>query len=196
MAFGDQEKAEESLAHVKTSLVKLEVLVSDILTLTQAKNQDEAAAEMSVQQVIEDAVQSFIHMDHFDRLDMQYDLQFKNIIKVKQSRFKLIIENLISNAIKYQDVKNPSPYIKISTQKTSKGFVLKVEDNGLGIAKDQQENMFKMFRRFHPKTSFGSGLGLYMVHKSAEILGGVVTYKGQEGYSCFTLKIPKSLIEE
>lgn len=47
-----------------------------------------------------------------------------------------------------------------------------------------------MFSRFHPKTSFGSGLGLYMMKKSAEGLGGEITYEPTEDGSRFTLEIP------
>ncbi len=195
IASGDSKKAEESLGHVKSSLTKLEVLVADILSLTQVKNQEEEREIINVKEEIETAVRLFSHMEYFERLDIQYDLDACNEIKIKPSRFRLVIENLISNAIKYQDTKQTSPYMKISTQITDKEFILLVEDNGLGIPEERQGQLFAMFKRFYPKTSFGSGLGLYMVQKSAQVLGGKITYQGKEGFSYFRFSLPKWLIE-
>ena len=64
------------------------------------------------------------------------------------------------------------------------------EDNGLGIPKEYQEKLFKMFKRFHPKTASGSGLGLYMIKKSANMIGGEIKYKYIKDGSRFTLYIP------
>jgi K+-sensing histidine kinase KdpD len=55
-------------------------------------------------------------------------------------------------------------------------IILEVEDNGLGISEEQHEKMFTMFKRFHPKVSFGSGLGLYMMKKSVDIIGANIIF--------------------
>jgi PAS domain S-box-containing protein len=190
LKFEEYQKAEKCIDHVQTSLEKLEALVEDILLLTQTKNLEEEDELLNIGTLIPETVQSFAHMDHFDRLDIQFELAYDSEIMTKPSRIKLIVENLISNAIKYQDIKKQGSFIKISTQTKGKNFILSVEDNGLGIPKDQQENMFQMFKRFHPKASFGSGLGLYMVKKSADILEGQIDYDGAEGQSKFTLTMP------
>ena len=99
-------------------------------------------------------------------------------------------ENLISNAVKYQDVTESQSWINITTAKEGNSFVLAVEDNGLGIPKSHHEDLFSMFKRFHSKVSFGSGLGLYMVKKSADILGGELTFESPEKGVKFKLTIP------
>ncbi len=105
-------------------------------------------------------------MDGFEKLDIQKEFKFSDDLFLQKNRIVLIIENLISNAIKYQDPKKERPFIKLLTHKTDKNdFVLEVHDNGLGIPKENQKKLFLMFQRFHPKTSFGSGLGLYMTIK-------------------------------
>lgn len=101
----------------------------------------------------------------------------------------MIVENFISNAIKYYDPKKSNPYIKISTRQQSDKFVLEISDNGIGVPENQQKNLFKMFHRFHPKVAFGSGLGLYLVQKSASVLGGEVSYENTEDGSLFRLAI-------
>ena len=88
----------------------------------------------------------------------------------------MILENLISNAIKYQDVNEESSYLSISSYCDNSQFILEVKDNGLGIPKEQQEELFVMFKRFHPKVAFGSGLGLYLISKSAAVLNGHISF--------------------
>ena len=97
---------------------------------------------------------------------------------------------MLSNAIKYQDINKTHSFIKITSYQEQNHVVFEVRDNGLGVPKNQQENMFKMFKRFHPRTSFGSGLGLYMMKKSADVLKGNIYYKDTGDGSVFKLKLP------
>jgi CHASE1-domain containing sensor protein/two-component sensor histidine kinase len=189
---GDTDKAIGSLAHTRNSLVKLETLVKDILMLTQSKNIEEEPIDVNLDSILTETLDKLQHMDNFDRLKFNRDFNFTDTFKVKKTRFILIVENLISNAIKYQDVTQNPSWVKISTNKVDQNFVLRVEDNGLGIPKDQQQNLFKMFRRFHPRTSFGSGLGLYMMNKSVNILGGDIAFMDSEKGSIFEVTIPLS----
>jgi len=190
IAQGKTGKAIGSLGHTRTSLIKLETLVKDILMLTQSKNVEENAAEIDLNSVLTETLAKLQHMDNFDRLKISQDLNFKGSLNVKKTRFVLIIENLISNAVKYQDVRQNPSWVKISTHKTGQNFVLRMQDNGLGVPQDQQVNLFKMFRRFHPRTSFGSGLGLYMMKKSVNILGGDITFEDPGEGSIFEVTIP------
>ena len=186
----NNDMAFESLAHAQKSLQTLEKLVTDILLLTRIKNEEEDETVIDLEFLIASSLDKFKHMDHFERLDVQQDFRFSNTFSTKKSRFTLIVENMISNVIKYQDLEKDNPFIKISTYKEANNFVMEVHDNGLGVPKNQQDNLFKMFKRFHPKTSFGSGLGLYMMKKSAGILGGQIYFEDPGDGSVFKLKIP------
>ncbi len=132
------------------------------------------------------------HMEGFARLDIQMDFKFNGKLYTKKSRFNMILENLISNAIKYQDQEKENPYVKISTQNANNHFILEVKDNGLGVPKDQQDKLFTMFKRFHPKVAFGSGLGLYLMKKSADVLNGEISFQDHGEGSIFRLSIPLS----
>lgn len=128
-------------------------------------------------------------MENFQRLHIEKSISFSKPLLTKKSRFMLIVENLLSNAIKYQDIEKQHSYIKIKAYQKSNSFLFEVHDNGLGIPEKQKDNLFKMFKRFHPKVSFGTGLGLYMIKKSADIIGGDIDYKDSREGSIFTLKI-------
>ncbi len=186
----DQEKACKSIDVALSSLTKLEELVHSILSLTRIKNEKEEPELIETDRIIREAVEKLSHMENFNRLDIQLDFHFNEPLSLKKSRLILIIENLISNAIKYQDTENEKSFIKISTYRKENSFIFAVEDNGLGIPDYHRENLFVMFQRFHTKTSFGSGLGLYMIKKSAEILGGDISYEDTGQGSRFILTTP------
>jgi two-component system sensor kinase FixL len=179
-----------SVSHSQNSLKKLEALVKDILVLTQTKNEQEEDQAIVISALIEGAIDKFRYMDNFERLDIQLDLAFSEALLTKRNRVSLIIENLISNAAKYQDLGKATSFLRISTYKSGDQFVMAFEDNGLGIPKDQQHKMFEMFKRFHPRTSFGTGLGLYMMKKSADILGGEIRFEDTGDGTLFKLFIP------
>tara|TARA_R110002167_G_C12673410_1_gene650899 strand:+ start:211 stop:1713 length:1503 start_codon:yes stop_codon:yes gene_type:complete len=187
-----KEVALESAAFVQKSLCQLENLVKDILRLTKTKNIMEDEETINFALLTRESLDKFKNMDNFERLDIQQKFRFSDNLKTKKSRVVLIVENLISNAIKYQDVNKNDSFIKISSYKTKSHIVLEVRDNGLGVPEDQRDNLFKMFKRFHPRTSFGSGLGLYMMKKSADILHGNISYEDCSDGSVFKLELPLS----
>lgn len=188
----DQNMALKCLSHAQSSLSKLNVLIADILVLTEAKNKAEDDREIDMAALLSEALNKMEHMENFERLEIKKDLIFDGILCSKETRVNMVLENLISNAVKYQDINRTSSYIKISTYKNGDNFILEVEDNGLGIPEDQQDELFTMFRRFHPKTAFGSGLGLYLMKKSADVLNGEVSFRSLQEGSMFRLSIPLS----
>ena len=196
MIENDQpDDAKESLSHAKNSLERLRVLIDDILQLTVIRNKDEENVQTSIEQTINEALDKFSNMDGIEKLDIQKDLNFEDVIMTKRLRFSMIVENLISNAIKYQNPDADMPFVKISTYEQANNFVLEVTDNGMGIPKDQREDLFKMFKRFHPKVAYGSGLGLYLLKKSTDVLGGDIEYNDPGSGSTFKLKLNKKQVQ-
>tara|TARA_R110002124_G_scaffold64985_2_gene177325 strand:+ start:133998 stop:135806 length:1809 start_codon:yes stop_codon:yes gene_type:complete len=187
---GNISQSKTCISHVHLSLEKLENLVRDILSLTKTKNLNEGLQEVVVSKVVNDALAKISQMDGFSYLDVRVNLSYDVPLKLLAHRFVLIVENLISNAVKYQDREVEVPFIAVSCRKDGDNFIFEVRDNGLGIPEDQRERMFTMFKRFHPKVSYGSGLGMYMIKKSAEILGGEVIYEAPEKGSIFKLILP------
>ena len=188
----EKDQAQQSIGLIKSSLQKLETLVRDILELTKTKNIKEDFKEINLKDIIESSLTKFAHMDDFNRIDFKVELNHSSPLKTLKSRVVLILENLISNAVKYQDTSKEKSFINIATEETEKFVIINVEDNGLGIPEDQQSELFSMFKRFHPTVSFGSGLGLYMMKKSADIIGGDISFQDTKDGSKFILKIPKS----
>ena len=101
-----------------------------------------------------------------------------------------MFQNLIENAIKYRD--EEPPHIRVFSEQDSSGFLVHVQDNGIGIAPEYQEQIFALFKRLHHREEHsGTGIGLTICQRVAERHGGTISVKSSEGSgSCFTLRFP------
>ena len=105
--------------------------------------------------------------------------------------FTTMINNLLANAVKYN---NKEPVIDIEGFREDNRLVIKIEDNGIGINKDDQKHIFDKFYRASTGNIHrykGLGLGLYYVKRIATAHGGDVTVSSKPGKgSTFTINIP------
>jgi len=100
------------------------------------------------------------------------------------------ISNLLSNAIKFV-AKDREPEIRIWAESNGSLVKLWVEDNGIGIAQEDQKRIFKMFERVSLEGYEGSGIGLAVVAKAIEKMGGTVGAESEPGKgSQFWIQLP------
>jgi PAS domain S-box-containing protein len=93
------------------------------------------------------------------------------------SLLRNVITNLLSNAIKFS---SEGSIIEVESLVSEKAIVLHIKDNGLGISKDDQEHLFERFFRGTNVTNIqGTGLGLHIVGKYIEILGGEIEFESE-----------------
>lgn len=105
-------------------------------------------------------------------------------------RLSLILNNLISNAVKYQRVDEANPRVKLTATVNEKEAVIQIEDNGVGII---EEHLNKIFQIFFRSTDFknGLGIGLYIVKEALTRIGGDIVVKSEFGKgTAFTLLVP------
>ena len=190
------DKAKKQVSTLESGLKKLEQLVTDLLELASTQGREEERRETIVDESVDMAIDKLQYMEGYEGLNIDKDIRYEEPVFVQRSRLNNIIENMISNAIKYQDPDEDSPMVGISSYEEGEDFYFEVRDNGLGIDEQFRPKMFKMFERFHPSVSIGTGLGLFMMKKSAEILGGDLEYEPREKGSIFRLKIPTVCLEQ
>lgn len=121
-----------------------------------------------------------------------FDVQMEDEAEVisDKSRLKVILANLISNAVRYHDVRKKNQFIRLCYTRSQQGFYIKIEDNGQGIAEEYHQKIFEMFFRGN-ESSKGSGLGLYIVKETLEKLSGSIALDSRPGTgSTFTLSFP------
>lgn len=122
--------------------------------------------------------------------DLILDMQHHRPIHTELPTLKVILENLLSNAIRYVDTAKPNPFIRIQSSTINNILHVTVSDNGIGISKENLNRVFEMFKRLDTRS--GDGLGLTLVRKQLDRMGGTVSVKGAEGEGAeFTFTLPQ-----
>ncbi|MBL4657157.1 MAG: tetratricopeptide repeat-containing sensor histidine kinase [Flavobacteriales bacterium] len=91
-----------------------------------------------------------------------------------------VLQNLIDNSLRYKNKLIKEAYVRVGARKLGNGVEITVSDNGQGIPKDQQSKVFEMFVRANLESE-GTGLGLYIVKKAIEKLGGIIALESEVG---------------
>ena len=155
---GDLPNALKTVRVTQAGITKLSDLVEGVLDVSKIKLQEENSQPVDVPVVVYKALEALSYMQNYSRLDIETRFDYIGSINTKPQKFMQIIDNFISNAIKYQDTSKPNSFVRISTYMIDGDFVLEVRDNGLGVDEIYRDKLFTMFERFHPEASFGTGL--------------------------------------
>jgi len=119
-------------------------------------------------------------------LDIQQPVEFLN----DAFRLSVILDNLISNAVKYQKNAEVSPVVKIRANVTAEKAEIEIEDNGIGILEQHLNNIFKMFFRSSNNVT-GLGIGLHIVKEALSRLGGDISVRSTYGVgTIFRIMVP------
>lgn len=89
-----------------------------------------------------------------------------------RSQLRLVLANLIRNALEYACADEPR--VLISAARRGRAWEIRVDDNGAGIPADERERVFEMFYRSPGRSGAGAGLGLAICRRSIESLGGTI----------------------
>jgi light-regulated signal transduction histidine kinase (bacteriophytochrome) len=94
--------------------------------------------------------------------------------------FTQVFQNLIANAIKFQN--NTVPRVHISVHNQAADWIFSVQDNGIGIEPHHRDRIFRIFERLHTSEQYsGSGIGLAITRKIVERHGGRIWVESQPG---------------
>jgi PAS domain S-box-containing protein len=174
----------------KKSLLRLDSFIRDIVDYSRNERLQVDVEIIHFEQMIHATFEQLNFMDNVDRI--------KKVIQVKTSsdfysarlRIDILLNNLISNAIKYADLKKEQPLLEVDVEVDSQKATIKVRDNGEGILPEAKSQIFNMFFRASAKGS-GSGLGLYIVKEAVQKIGGTIDVTSDYGQGTeFTIEIP------
>lgn len=176
---------------------KLEKLVVGILSLTEADAIDDTKMSIDLASVIDDIRLRLLEPQNLANGFIRCTTDITSEFTSEKVRIVQILENLISNSEKYKDEAKPeAPFVNITLKETDLDYQLVVEDNGLGIPASRHDEVFQMFKRFHPEVSSGSGLGLAIVKKHVSFLKGQIDMQSSALGTVFTITLPKEKFNE
>jgi len=157
-----------------------EKFIGEIISYSRNSRTRVERVRVSLTEVVNEVLESLRYLPGFERIDFRIEDNDKLHLLVDRTRLKVILLNLISNAIKYQDAEKSDPYVVVSLKEEKRYLAIQVRDNGMGIAEQHLHKIFDMFYRAS-ETSTGSGLGLYIAQEVIEKMGGTLSVKSKLG---------------
>lgn len=129
---------------------------------------------------VNDCVENLKFIEGADRIAFKISIKEDVPYYGDRSRIRIIFNNLVSNAIKYSDPKKAVPFVSIEVEVDAAKARITISDNGQGIAPEHHSRLFRMFYRAS-ESSFGSGIGLYIVKETVSKLSGTISFHSDEG---------------
>ncbi len=179
----DQE-AQKSFDMLLKKVDKMDHLINGILKYASVDRVEHKVQDIDLNDIVRDII-DIIHVPGHIQISIETELP---IICCNKFRLQQLFQNLLNNALKYND--KEKGWIKIGCEEKEKFWQFYIADNGPGISKKYHEKIFKIFQTLDNKKE-STGVGLSIVKKIVDLCGGKIWIESQEGLGTtffFTLK--------
>lgn len=178
----------DDLKYILSSTSKIDSLLSGLLRLSRLGRAALDIKNINMNELLTEISESF----EFNIKNADIKLEIDDLPNCSGDRMQInqVFSNLIGNAIKYRDPKRPG-LIKVNGRNENGQVIFSVEDNGIGIAPENQQRVFEIFQRLEPDVNPGEGLGLTIVRKILDRHAGKVWLESDLGIgSKFYVSLP------
>lgn len=170
----------EIVGMIGANVNRLDRFIRNILKYSRNNRTELEVEQISLKENINEVVNSLRHMKEAKGIQFNVDIVEQVPFFSDPQRLSTILENLVSNAIKYHSVERKNPFINITALSDHSRLHLTVSDNGTGIAPRYHHKIFDMFYRLSSESE-GSGIGLYIVKDILERMEGTIKVSSEEG---------------
>lgn len=179
-----------NLNMMENSITRLDDFIGEIIQYSQNKHLDVKIEKINFSTLIDRSLEDLWYLKNTSGINVVKEINNKEPFFSDKRRVTVLLNNFISNAIKYHDLEKRSPSIWINVIINSKEASIIIKDNGMGIDKESQTKIYNMFYRATAKV-MGSGIGLFIVQEILEKLRGSVSLESELNMgSTFTIKLP------
>ncbi|MEM7246465.1 MAG: ATP-binding protein [Acidobacteriota bacterium] len=185
----DPELVRGLLGKMTERVDRLTSLVQDVLQLARSDVLEEERQPIELSDLVTEIMEARLEELEASGLEVQLELGAP-VVMASRIRVQQVLENLVSNSIKYHDPERVNGEIRIFSRASAASVVLEVSDDGVGFDEELAEAVFDMFTRGssdHP----GSGLGLYLVQKHVHAMGGHVQVSSHRSPTTFRVELPR-----
>ena len=164
----------DSLSLIENSIIKLDGFIKNIINYHKNSQGEQVSQNINFKELAESVVESLNKQDY--GINIHTEVNQQQDFFCDSLRLKIILSNLVSNAIKYQNSSAANRFVKITINVANDTALISVSDNGIGIQQKHLENIFKLFFRIENlQEKEGTGIGLYIVKEALEKIGGKIT---------------------
>lgn len=172
------------------SLERLDHFIKDIVDHSRNTRLQVESEEVDFKKIIEGSFEHLQFMENASRIRKSIAVEQTGKFFTSPTRVEIVLNNLISNAMKYADLRKSDPSIEVRVTANAKAAEMRIIDNGEGIPTDAKPKIFDMFYRASAN-GVGSGLGLYIVKEAVEKIGGSIVVYSEHGKGTeFVVEIP------
>ncbi len=183
------ENAGKHITSVNNAVNRMSLLINSLLIFSQL-GQDRKLTNISIKNVLDGIINDNDAL--IKSTNAIIEIEAMPTLNIYETEMYQLFQNLIANAIKFQNV-GSQPLIKIWAEEKNEKWQFAVSDNGIGIDSDHYEKIFHIFQRLHEKKAYeGSGIGLANCKKIIQLHRGEIWLKSVLGEgTTFYFTIPK-----
>lgn len=190
LSNSQSDEVQEYMNYALQSTKEMTEVIHDLLKFAKVQLIDEKD-EIDIKELIQNVIDLNLPLIKSENIKVKVEHDQIEHLKTSKTLLSIVFRNLIGNALKYRSEKRQL-HIKISVEDHIHLWLIKVEDNGIGIHKSNAEKIFKPFYRENMQYGEGVGMGLAMCKKIIENLGGDIWLDSELGKgSSFQFSIPK-----
>ena len=171
----------------------MQALLEDLLAFSRIGRSGAAPAPTDVNSAINEVLKNLVHT----LKEHSVTVTCNPLPTILADHFQVVqlFQNLIGNAVKFRAKRNPC--VTISAEKKGHEWLFSVFDNGIGIAGEHKEFIFKIFQRLHTRAEYpGNGVGLAICKKIVEHNGGRIWVDSELGHGAnFRFTFPAALAD-
>jgi two-component system, sensor histidine kinase and response regulator len=176
------------LGMIESCVKKMDFFILKVIEYYKSIRVDESHQQVDFSTIVQES----IDLCKMQNPAINFDITINQPVGFLVDGFRLtvILNNLISNAVKYQKPEEENPIVRLRVDVDENNAVIVIEDNGVGIIEDHLNNIFQMFFRSN-FTVTGLGIGLYIVKEALVRIGGEISVKSTQGEgTSFCVVIP------
>jgi signal transduction histidine kinase len=183
-------EAEEVIKHTVDGATRMQTLIDDLLTYSRLTTREAPLEATDCSQIVQEVLANLKSAIHESKAIITYDAL--PVVRADSTQLLQVFQNLISNAIKYRSQRTPR--IHIGVEDKGNEWLFAVSDNGIGIAPQYADRVFRIFQRLHTRKEYsGTGIGLAVCKKIVERHGGRIWIESElEEGSTFLFTLPKA----
>ena len=176
----DRNNIVELLELQQKSLLRLDRFIRDIVDHSRNTRLDVNSDPINFEGLVHSVFEQLQFMDNVTKIQKRITISQEGAFFTSATRLDILFNNLISNAIKYADLRKADPFLEVEITSNTAHAQIRIRDNGEGIPADSLTKIFDMFFRASRRGT-GSGLGLYIVREAIQKIGGTIEVKSEFG---------------
>lgn len=197
-AFGDRLKSRygeqlgdgaDYIVRMQKAAVRMSNLIDDLLSFSRVTTRAKPFVDVNLDEILEEVLDNL--SVRIEETGAVIDKDSLPQVKADPSQIKQLLQNIISNALKFMPPQ-VTPHIRIRCEQTDSHYCLQITDNGIGFDEQYLEKIFTPFQRLHGKDEYqGTGIGLAICRRIVERHGGQISARSEpDAGATFILDMP------